>query len=202
LTRPGTPSLSLINRDGSGLRQFTASGVFANWSADGQWIYYAQRKGNADCILKAPLLGTPTVTVRCDNAVGPSPSPDGSALYFVKTLTTRYVTMDEIHRARPEGAPSEVLGRVATSRAPVGQVIVTPVLSPDGKLLAMPLSDAGTSNIWVLPTDGGPMRPLTDFGDRSIVIGRRVSWSPTSRFIYAAVAETDADIVLLDGLLR
>ena len=46
------------------------------------------------------------------------------------------------------------------------------------------------------------MRPLTDFGDRSVIIGRRVSWSPNSRFIYAAVADTDADIVLLDGLLR
>ena len=64
----------------------------------------------------------------------------------------------------------------------------------------MPLPDGGTSNIWALPTDGGPMRPLTDFGDRSVVIARRVSWSPDSKFLYAAVADTDADIVLLDGL--
>ena len=60
---------------------------------------------------------------------------------------------------------------------------------------------AATSNIWGLPTNGGPMRPLTDFGDRSVVIARRVSWSPDSKYLYAAVADTDADIVLLDGLL-
>jgi hypothetical protein len=66
----------------------------------------------------------------------------------------------------------------------------------------MPLSDGGISNIWGLPTDGGPMRMLTDFGDRAVVIGRRVSWSRDSKFIYAAVADTDADIVLLDGLIR
>ena len=66
----------------------------------------------------------------------------------------------------------------------------------------MPLSDGTTSNIWALPTDGGLMRPLTDFGDRSVMIARRVSWSADSRYLYAAVAETDADIVLLDGLLR
>jgi hypothetical protein len=30
---------------------------------------------------------------------------------------------------------------------------------------------------------------------------RRVSWSPDGKYIYAAVADTDADIVLLDGLL-
>ena len=74
-------------------------------------------------------------------------------------------------------------------------------LSPDGNSLALPLTDGTTSNIWALPTSGGPMRPLTDFGERPIVIGRRVSWSPDGRYIYAAVAETDADVVLLDGLL-
>ena len=36
----------------------------------------------------------------------------------------------------------------------------------------------------------------------SVVIARRVSWSPDNKFLYAAVADTDADIVLLDGLLR
>jgi Tol biopolymer transport system component len=202
LTRPGAPSLSLINRDGSGLRQFVPRGVFANWSANGQSIYYSLIKGDTSCIHKAPLQGTSTVTLRCDDAVAPSPSPDGAALYFVKMLTTTNAATDEIHRARPEDGPSEVLGRVAGSRAPVGRGFLGPVLSPDGKLLAMPLSDAGTSNIWVLPTDGGPMRPLTDFGDRAVVIGRRVSWSRDSKFLYAAVADTDADIVLLDGLLR
>jgi hypothetical protein len=45
------------------------------------------------------------------------------------------------------------------------------------------------------------MRLLTDFGDRAVVIGRRVSWSRDSKFTYAAVADTDADIVLLDGLI-
>jgi hypothetical protein len=34
------------------------------------------------------------------------------------------------------------------------------------------------------------------------VIARRISWSPDSGFLYAAVADTDADIVLLNGLLR
>jgi Tol biopolymer transport system component len=65
----------------------------------------------------------------------------------------------------------------------------------------MPLTDGATSNVWVLPTNGEQMRPLTDFGNRSVVIARRVSWSPDSKYLYAAVADTDADIVLFDGLL-
>jgi Tol biopolymer transport system component/tRNA A-37 threonylcarbamoyl transferase component Bud32 len=202
LARLGATSLWLIKHDASGLRQFASNGVFANWSADGRWIYYAQFKGNVGCIHKAPLSGTPTISLRCDDGVAPSPSSDGSTLYFVKVLSTTNAAMDEIHRARPEDGPSEVLSQVAASRAPLLRGSSGPVLSPDGKLLAMPLSDAGISNIWGLPTDGGQMRLLIDFGDRAVVIGRRVSWSRDSKFIYAAVADTDADIVLLDGLIR
>jgi hypothetical protein len=45
------------------------------------------------------------------------------------------------------------------------------------------------------------MRQATDFGGRPVLIARRVSWSPDSRFIFAAVADQNADIVVLDGLL-
>ena len=75
-------------------------------------------------------------------------------------------------------------------------------LSPDEKWLAFPMIDGATTNIWVQPTEGGAMRPLTDFGSRPVVIARRVTWSPDGKSIYAAVAETDADVVVLDGLVR
>jgi hypothetical protein len=52
-----------------------------------------------------------------------------------------------------------------------------------------------------MPVHGGTMRQITDFGQRSVVIVRRVSWSPDGKCIYAAVADTDADIVMLDGLV-
>lgn len=59
-----------------------------------------------------------------------------------------------------------------------------------------------SSSIFVyLPAEGGPMRRLTDFGERSVLIARRIAWAPGSRHIYAAVAETDADVVSLVGLL-
>lgn len=61
--------------------------------------------------------------------------------------------------------------------------------------------DDATTNLWAVPTAGGPMRQLTDFGDRFIVIGRRVSWSAGSQSLYAAVAENETDIVLFDGLI-
>jgi len=45
------------------------------------------------------------------------------------------------------------------------------------------------------------MRAVTGFGERSVFIARHVSWSPDSRHIYAAVADTSVDVVLLEGLL-
>ena len=74
-------------------------------------------------------------------------------------------------------------------------------LSPDGRQLAVPLMDGATTNVWALPTDGSPMRAITDFGDRSILIARSVSWSADSRHLFAAVAEVETDIVLFDGLI-
>ena len=44
------------------------------------------------------------------------------------------------------------------------------------------------------------MRQIADFGQRTILIARSVSWSSDSRSVYAAVAEMDADIVLLEGI--
>jgi hypothetical protein len=73
-------------------------------------------------------------------------------------------------------------------------------LSPDGQWLAVPLADAATSNVWAFPTCGGPMKPLTDFGDRSNLIARSVSWSGDGQFLFAAIAEIETDIVLFDGL--
>ena len=46
------------------------------------------------------------------------------------------------------------------------------------------------------------MKALTEFGDRTIQIARAISWSADSQFVFAAVAETDTDIVLYGGLLR
>ncbi len=202
-TQAGATSQWLINHDGSGLRRFLPAGIAANWSTDGRWIYYSRSKDDTRCIEKAAIDGGPAISVRCENAVAPAPTADGSALYFLNYLTTTNGVVDyEIRRARPENGPSEVLTRVAGSRVPVSRRLLVPVLSPDGKWLTMPLTDGTTSNIWALPTEGGPMRPLTDFGDRSIVIARRISWSHDGRHLYAAVAEIDADIVLMDGLLR
>ena len=84
------------------------------------------------------------------------------------------------------GAPGAPLGHAA--------------ISPDGQWLATSLIDGSTTNLWVLPSSGGPLKPLTDFGDRQTLIARAVSWSADGQSVYAALAELQTDIVLIDGL--
>ena len=67
--------------------------------------------------------------------------------------------------------------------------------------MALPLTDGFTTNIWELSTSTGEWRQITDFGDRLTFIARRVSWSADGRFIFAAIADGDADVVQLNGLI-
>ena len=197
LTRQGRTGEWVVRPDGSNLRQLVSLGSGASWSPNGQWLYY-QRE---NCINKVPASGGPTVQVRCDKSPWPeSLSPDGSTLYYVNGLAGTMGGV-EIRKARPENGPSELLANIPGSRLPLGGWVWQQVLSPDGTWLGAPFLDRGTTNLWAMPVAGGPMRQLTDFGQLSIFIGRRVSWSPDGKYIYAALADTDADVVLFDGLL-
>jgi len=202
LTRKGETGLRLVNPDGSGFSQPVPRGSSATWSPDGRWLYYSVLRKAAFCIEKVPVSGGTAVTVRCENSAPASVARD-LTLYYAKQLKGLNGGWDyEVRRARPEAAPSQMLARLAGSRVPVDPALFQPTLPPDGKMLVAPLSDAATSNLWAIPAEGGDLRPLTDFGQRPILIARRVSWSPDGKYIYASVAEMDADIVLLDGLVK
>ena len=121
-------------------------------------------------------------------------SSDGSTIYY----TPSQARQNEIFKARPENGPGQLLARYARSRvsfAPSGYA-----LSPDDRWLAVPLKDAGTTNLWVISTADGSFRQITDFR-RSTLIARQVSWSPDGKAIYAAVVDIDADIMSFDGVL-
>lgn len=198
LTRQGRTGEWVVNSDGSNLRQLVTLGSGASWSPDGRWLYY----GKEHCIEKIPVDGGPAERVRCQHAPGAeSLSADGSTLYYYDSAENA-VGGVEIWKAKPENGSPELLARIPASRLPFDGWLWQQVLSPDGNWLAAPLLDRGTTNLWVQRANGGPMRQLTDFGERSVLIVRRVSWSPDGKYIYAAVADTDADIVLLNGLLQ
>lgn len=187
----------MVSPDGNKLRELVAFGSGASWSSNGKWLYYQKEH----CIEKIPVDGGLADQVRCQHGPGAeSLSPDGSTLYYYDSLEIA-VGGVAIWKAKPENGPAELLVRIPASRLPFDGWLWQQVLSPDGNWLAAPFLDRGTTNLWVQPVSSGPMRQLTDFGERSVLIVRRISWSPDGKHIYAAVADTEADIVLLDGLL-
>jgi Tol biopolymer transport system component len=165
-------------------------------------LYLTVRRNDHDCIDKVPVSGGAAVTVRCDDAIAAALSPDGATLYYATLLGNGVNGWDlEMRKASPENGPSTVLARIPASSIPIDPADAHAIVSPDGRILAIPLTNGTTSNLWALSTDRGDMRMLTDFGDRAVTIARRVSWSADGKSIYAAVADVDADIVLLAGLL-
>jgi Tol biopolymer transport system component len=206
MERGGQAGLWTVHPDGSGLKQVVARGWGPCWSGDGQWLYFQSLVEDSEQIEKVYIDGGAPIVVRKEvGARQPAISSDGSALYYsvpMRSTIFGYWGADhEIRCARPEDGPSETLERISGGRVPISPGMLNMVLSPDGRWLAVPLMDGATTNIWALPTAGGPMKPLTDFGDRCIIIARSVSWSADSNYIYAAVADTETDIILFSGLI-
>jgi Tol biopolymer transport system component len=204
VTRNGRAGLSAIRPDGSNFRTVVAHGLAPGWSPDGRLLYYLSLTGPAH-LEKIPIDGGDPVVVRDDDGELPQLSPDGSTLYYVQPMRSesfgRWGADWEIRMASPESAPGEVLVRVPHERTPGLPPISVAALSPDGQSIAIALLDGATTNLWVQPTAGGAMRQVTDFGDRQVTIARSICWSPDSQSIYAAVAESETDIVLFDGMM-
>jgi serine/threonine protein kinase len=202
VTRSAQTGLSVIHPDGSGLREM-ARGWSACWSRDGRWLYYTPTREGARGLEKVSADGGPPIVVREESCFGLAMAADGVTLYDVhwprNDIFGRWGDA-EIRCLRLDNGPPRVLTHIAGLRVPLAPLILQPFLSPDGRSLALQLMDGATTNLWALPTDGGPLRQLTDFGDRAIMIVRSISWSADSQHLYAAVAESETDVVLFDGL--
>ena len=204
VAREWRSALWLIRPDGSGLHELVPRGWGPCWAPDGRHLIYTTGRNGPAHLERIALEGGAPVVVRTD-ASTPAVAADARTLYYVHGLRPELLGLRgdlEICCAPFGDGPSHRFGRIAASRVPLSVRLLQLFLSPDGQWLAVPLVDGATSNVWALPTSGGPMKQLTDFGVHSNVIARSVSWSADSQFLFAAVAETETDIVLFDGLIR
>jgi Tol biopolymer transport system component len=190
--------LWLMNPDGSDAHKVSDGGGWACWSPDSRWLYFSPPGENGFRIAKVSPAGGGNLPVRTQ---GQKPAVDaGGRLFFVQSLPALNGLSDmEILVADPENGPARSLTRISGSRLS-SWLLMQPVLSPDGKWLAMLLTDGPTTDIWAQPSTGGPVRRITDFGRQATFITRRVSWSSDGHSIYAAVGKGEADIVLMSHL--
>ena len=148
------PSPSLSRRRARGWMRI-AAGV-ALVSAAGLWAAFRLNPRND----RSPRLGTlRQITSSGATDVDPTFSPDGSQIAFVSNRTGHFELF--IGAIAPGG-----LARQITSD---GEDKLCPAWSPDGKFVAFALEDRG--GIAVIPSSGGVIRYLTDFGTQP-------AWSP------------------------
>jgi Tol biopolymer transport system component len=187
----------VLSPDGSNRRMLAPQAGWATWSPDGRWLYYSAQPSWKQ-LKKTPVDGGDAIVVRSDTATRPALSPDGGTLYYVIELPIWTGGSDyEIRTATPETSEGRVLARIPDHRA---ALFFHPVISPDGRWLAVALVDEPANNLWAISTATGELKQITDFGHRATSIVRRVSWTPDGKSIYAAIGDLDTDIVLLDGL--
>ena len=196
---PGRMDLWLIAPDGRNARRIVEGGLSATWSPDGRWLYYMTPSADWD-IRRIPTGGGASELVR--------PGPDSVVISVTETELfrgERVIEDDarywEMRRGPLEGGEERSLGRVETNRIPVSRTFITGTLAPDRRFLALPLMDGPTANIWLVDAEGAGLRPATDFAGEATLISRRVSWTPDSQSVVAAVARCHSDVILLDGLL-
>ena len=199
-TRGGVFDQWIVNSDGSN-RRFLVRGGAASWSPEGKWLYYANRLKGIYEMEKIAAGGGASQRVRTDEATHLPSAADGTLYWTTPVREDSGLGDWFVRKARPETDEAVTLTRVNGARVP-WESRVHPYVSPDQKWLVLPLVDGpATSNLWLISTDDGSWRRVTDYGERPITITRRVSWSRDSSKIYAAVSGTDADVVLFKNLL-
>ncbi|MHC5005369.1 MAG: serine/threonine-protein kinase, partial [Planctomycetota bacterium] len=176
-----------------------STGVVAvGWAADGEWLYQvplASITADEPSTERLHLERGLVEPVR-QPAVGLKVDTERDVAFFHQSV----FRFGEIYKASPatDGTPELLRGDLG-SRIPHWPHEFE--LSSDGDWLAAPLLDGDTTNLYLISTADGSLRPVTDFGDRPTLIARQISWSPDGEHLYAALVELDADIVLLDGVL-
>jgi Tol biopolymer transport system component len=128
---------------------FTDSPVY---TADGSGIVHSSNRGGATNIWLYPRRGG--APVRLTAGPGPDTSPTATAAGTIAFINSRWRNTLEIYSLR--GATPQVLA----SHSPY---MWGPSFSRDGRSIAFSRSEVdGTWHIWVIPSEGGAPRRLTD----------------------------------------
>ncbi len=157
-------------------------GGFA-WLPDSTGIVYSSSRGGT--IPYLPTLGLWQVTLR-DGSVrritsgetsymNPDISKSGAIVAGRMTLQT------DIWKFPVDGLPTENVRRAVRVTRQTGQVL-TPTPSPDDKEVAFLSDSGGHANEWVVNTESGALRQITQEHDPNVAMGVPV-WSPDGHTI-------------------
>jgi serine/threonine protein kinase len=171
---------------GGGPRQLTHDNDMINgfaWLPDSTGILYSSSRGGTMPYL--PTLNLWKVNLS-DGSVRQVTSgetsymsPDISSSGAV--LVSRMKLQTDIWKFPVDGRPADNVHRAVRVTRQTGEVL-TPTPSPDGKEVAFLSDSGGHANLWVVNTESGARRQITDERDPKVAIGVPV-WSPDGNTI-------------------
>jgi Tol biopolymer transport system component/tRNA A-37 threonylcarbamoyl transferase component Bud32 len=141
------------------------------WFPDGSALAFVSTRDGREGIWKVHRLGGPPSPLLPD-ALDPAVSPDARRLAFVRRAPSGHTRVGVVEIARPETA------RLVTGDGD-GDPLWDhrfPAWSPDGRWLCY----SDVQNLWLVPADGGPARPLT----REHTRDAHPAFAPDGRHVY------------------
>jgi eukaryotic-like serine/threonine-protein kinase len=161
-------------------------------SPDGKTVYYSDNA--ADRLASVSIDGgesrvVPGTEVSNEFVAAPvgGVSPDGRQMPFFTENVQSQVTLQLVDL----GAGPKPIRR---SLRPDPRVSGEARFTPDGKALAYPILESGTSNLWIQPLDGSPGRQITNFKTGTFAT---FQWSPDGKWLALIREESQSDVVLL-----
>ncbi|MEP6925176.1 MAG: winged helix-turn-helix domain-containing protein, partial [Pyrinomonadaceae bacterium] len=187
--RNGKSNIWRVNSDGTNLTQMTfgEADVYPTCSPDGRWIIYQKGLHTQPMLRQVAIEGGEPVQLTDFRAKWAAVSKDGGRISYLHMADSKW----RIGFIAPDGKSVS-----PDIDAPVNLRESTVYWSPDDRALFYIGAAGSVGNIWSLPLDGSPARPLTNFTSRWV---SDFSLSPDGKsFAIVQVAET-SDVVLVSG---
>jgi len=152
------PSVWRMNIDGSNVKQLTdKEDYLLAITPDSKSIFFTSWRTTKMSLWRMSMDGGEPVQISNLFITGGSISPDG------KWMACRYRNEDPNSPAKIIILPVEGGPPTKSIEVPGSTSGFSPGWFPDGKSLVIADNRTGTSNLWSVPLDGGPMKQLTDF---------------------------------------